>query len=107
MQARNKSFLKIYVLLHLKLLLLREIQSSALKESVKLFVYLLISPMRIIFSIVVLILYTGLTFTYLTILQTTAAQVQLPTTTSNVTLLNKTATNDTVSNSNNDTIAND
>lgn len=57
--------------------------------------------MRKIFSIAVLILYTGLTFTYLTILQTTTAQVQLPTT--NVTLLNKTATNDTVSNSNNDT----
>ena len=63
--------------------------------------------MRIIFSIAVLILYTGLTFTYLTILQSATAQVQLPTTTSNVTLLNKTATNDTVSNSNNDTIAND
>jgi hypothetical protein len=80
----------------------------ALKESVKLFIYLLINPMRKIFSIAVLILYTGLTFTYLTILQTTIAQVQLPTTTTttNVTLLNKTATNDTVPNSNNDTVTN-
>jgi hypothetical protein len=61
--------------------------------------------MRKIFFIAALILYVGLTFTYLTILQTTTAQVQLPTTTptTNVTLLNKTATNDTVSNSNNDT----
>jgi hypothetical protein len=64
--------------------------------------------MRNIFIVAVLILYTGVTFTYLTILQTTTttAQVQLPTTTTNVTLLNKTATNDTVPNSNNDTITN-
>ena len=62
--------------------------------------------MRKIFFIAAVILYVGLTFTYLTILQTTTAEVQLPTTTTttNVTLLNKTATNDTLSNSNNDTI---
>ena len=63
--------------------------------------------MRKIFFIAALILYVGLTFTYLTILQTTTAQVQLPITTTNVTLLNKTATNDTLSNSNNDTIGSD
>lgn len=64
--------------------------------------------MRNIFIVAVLILYTGVTFTYLTILQTTTAQVQLPTTTTtNVTLLNKTATNDTLSNSNNDTTGSD
>ncbi len=63
--------------------------------------------MRKIFFIAALILYVGLTFTYLTILQTTTAQVQLPTTTTNVTLLNKTATNDTLSNSNNDTMGSD
>jgi hypothetical protein len=61
--------------------------------------------MRETFSIAALILYIGLTFAYLTILQTTTAQLELPTTT-NVTLLNKTASNDTVSNSNNNTTVN-
>jgi hypothetical protein len=57
------------------------------------------------FTIAALIFYIGLTFAYLTILQTTTAQLELPTTT-NVTLLNKTASNDTISNSNNNTTVN-
>lgn len=57
--------------------------------------------MRKIFSITALILSVGLSFAYLTTLQTTMAQVELPTTT-NVTLLNATATDNTISNTTND-----
>jgi hypothetical protein len=49
-----------------------------------------------------LILYVGLTFAYLTMVQMITAQVELPTNT-NVTLLNETLTNNTVSNATNDT----
>lgn len=48
------------------------------------------------FIVTILILYTGLTFAYLNMVQMITAQVELPTNT-NVTLLNETATNSTVS----------
>ena len=62
--------------------------------------------MRKIFNVTALILYVGLTFAYLTMVQMITAQVELPTNT-NVTLLNETLTNNntnnTVSNTTNDT----
>ena len=54
--------------------------------------------MRKIFIVSILIMYTGLACVQMNIMQTTTAQVELPTNT-NVTLLNETATNNnTVSN---------
>lgn len=61
-----------------------------------------LDPMRKIFNVTALILYVGLTFVYLTMVQIITAQVELPTNT-NVTLLNETLTNNTVSNATNDT----
>jgi hypothetical protein len=58
--------------------------------------------MRKVFNVTALILYVGLTFAYLTMVQMITAQVELPTNT-NVTLLNETLTNNTVSNATNDT----
>ena len=66
------------------------------------YLFLNLDPMRKIFNITALILYVGLTFAYLTMVQTITAQVELPTNT-NVTLLNETLTNNTVSNATNDT----
>jgi hypothetical protein len=67
--------------------------------------FLNLDPMRKIFNVTALILYVGLTFAYLTMVQMITAQVELPTNT-NVTLLNETLTNNTnntVSNATNDT----
>jgi hypothetical protein len=61
--------------------------------------------MRKIFNVTALILYVGLAFVYLTMVQMITAQVELPTNT-NVTLLNETLTNNTnntVSSATNDT----
>jgi len=66
------------------------------------YLFLNLDPMRKIFNVIALILYVGLTFAYLTMVQTITAQVELPTNT-NVTLLNETLTNNTVSNATNDT----
>jgi hypothetical protein len=66
------------------------------------YLFLNLDPMRKIFNVTALILYVGLTFAYLTMVQTISAQVELPTNT-NVTLLNETLTNNTVSNATNDT----
>jgi hypothetical protein len=66
------------------------------------YLFLNLDPMRKIFNVTALILYVGLTFAYLTMVQTITAQVELPTNT-NVTLLNETLTNNTVSNATNDT----
>lgn len=57
--------------------------------------------MRKIFIVSILIMYTGLAFVQMNIMQMTTAQVELPTNT-NVTLLNETATNNTVSNATGD-----
>ena len=69
--------------------------------------FLNLDPMRKIFNVTALILYVGLTFAYLTMVQMITAQVELPTNT-NVTLLNEILTNNnntnnTVSNTTNDT----
>ncbi|MGC2308700.1 MAG: hypothetical protein WA461_09860 [Nitrososphaeraceae archaeon] len=69
------------------------------------YLFLNLDPMRKIFNVTALILYVGLTFAYLTMVQMITAQVELPTNT-NVTLLNETLTNNTnntVSNVTNDT----
>jgi hypothetical protein len=66
------------------------------------YLFLNLDPMRKIFNVIALILYVGLTFAYLTMVQMITAQVELPTNT-NVTLLNDTLTNNTVSNATNDT----
>jgi hypothetical protein len=66
------------------------------------YLFLNLDPMRKIFNVIALILYVGLTFAYLTMVQMITAQVELPTNT-NVTLLNETLTNNTVSNATNDT----
>ena len=60
-------------------------------------IYFSTYPMRKIFIVSILIMYTGLAFVQMNIMQITTAQVELPTNT-NVTLLNKTATNNTVAN---------
>jgi hypothetical protein len=58
--------------------------------------------MRKIFIVSILIMFTGLAFVQMNIMQITTAQVELPTNT-NVTLLNETATNNnTVSNATGD-----
>jgi hypothetical protein len=66
------------------------------------YLFLNLDPMRKVFNVTALILYVGLTFAYLTMVQMITAQVELPTNT-NVTLLNETLTNNTVSNATNDT----
>ena len=66
------------------------------------YLFLNLDPMRKIFNVTALILYVGLTFAYLTMVQMITAQVELPTNT-NITLLNETLTNNTVSNVTNDT----
>jgi hypothetical protein len=58
--------------------------------------------MRKIFIVVVLIVYTGLSFAYLNMPQIATAQMELPTNT-NITLLNETVTNNTVPDATNDT----
>ena len=52
------------------------------------YLFLNLDPMRKIFNVTALILYVGLTFAYLTMVQMITAQVELPTNT-NVTLLMK------------------
>jgi hypothetical protein len=61
--------------------------------------------MRKIFNVTALILYVGLAFVYLTMVQMITAQVELPTNT-NVTLLNETLLNETLTNNTNNTVSN-